>query len=34
MIHEDALIIAYLQDGEVMVRLTPKECDQVVHKAK
>lgn len=30
--HEN--VIAYLQVGEVLVELTPKECDQVTHKAK
>jgi endo-alpha-1,4-polygalactosaminidase (GH114 family) len=34
-ISENALIIAYLQVGEVLdVRLTPKEHDHVVHRAK
>lgn len=34
-IYENALIIAYLQVCEVWdIRLTPKEHDQVVHKAK
>ncbi len=33
-IYENAPIIAYLQVGEVPIRLTPKEKDHVVHKAK
>jgi hypothetical protein len=34
-IHEDALVIAYLQIDEVLVELTPlEECDCVMHKAK
>jgi hypothetical protein len=30
----DALAIAYLQMCEISVGLTPKEWDQIVHKAK
>ncbi len=33
-IYDDAFVIAYLQVGEVLVGLTPKERDHVVHKAK
>jgi hypothetical protein len=33
-IHEDAHVIAYLHIGEVLVRLTPKKWDRIVHKAK
>jgi len=33
-IYDDAPIIAYLQAGEVLIRLTPKERDCVVHRAK
>jgi hypothetical protein len=33
-IYDDALVIAYLQVGEVPITLTPKERDRVVHKAK
>jgi hypothetical protein len=33
-IYDDALVIAYLQVGEVLIGLTPKEWDHVVHKAK
>jgi hypothetical protein len=33
-IYDDALVIAYLQAKEVLIRLTPKEKDHVVHKAK
>jgi hypothetical protein len=33
-IHVDALVIAYLQMGEISIGLTPKEQDQIVHKAK
>jgi hypothetical protein len=33
-IYEDVFIIAYLQTCEILVGLTPKECDQVVHRAK
>jgi hypothetical protein len=33
-IHEDAHVIAYLHIGEVLVGLTPKERDCIVHKAK
>ncbi len=33
-IYDDALVIAYLQAGEVPIGLTPKEKDCVVHKAK
>jgi hypothetical protein len=27
LIYEDALVIAYLQIGKVLVRFPPKECD-------
>jgi hypothetical protein len=33
-IYDDALIIAYLQVGEIPIGLLPKEGDHVVHKAK
>jgi hypothetical protein len=33
-IYDDALVIAYLQAGEVPIGLTLKEKDCVVHKAK
>ncbi|KAH8976007.1 hypothetical protein BDL97_01G191300 [Sphagnum fallax] len=33
-IHEDAIAIIYLQVGEIPIRLIPKECDQIVHRAK
>ncbi len=33
-IHDDALVIAYLQACEIPIGLTPKEYDQIVHKAK
>ncbi len=33
-IHEDALVITYLQVGEVFVGLTPKEQDHVMHRSK
>jgi hypothetical protein len=33
-IHEDTLVFAYLQVNEILVILTPKECDKDVHKAK
>jgi hypothetical protein len=33
-IYDDALVIAYLQVGEVPIGLTPKERDHVVHRAK
>jgi hypothetical protein len=33
-IYEDAPIIAYLQVDEVLIRITPKERDRVVHRAK
>jgi hypothetical protein len=33
-IYDDALVIAYLQAGEVPIGLTPKERDHVVHRAK
>jgi hypothetical protein len=33
-IFDDALVIAYLQVGEVLIKLTPKERDCVVHRAK
>jgi hypothetical protein len=33
-IHEDALAITYLQGGEVLIGLAPKECDHVVHRTK
>ncbi len=33
-IYDDAPIIAYLQASEISIRLTPKERDRVVHKAK
>jgi hypothetical protein len=32
-IHEDALVITYLQGGEILIGLTPKEHDRVVHRA-
>jgi hypothetical protein len=28
------LIITYMQIGEVLIRLTSKECDGVMHRAK
>jgi hypothetical protein len=33
-IHEDAHVILYLQVDEVLVGLTPKERDQVLHMVK
>ncbi len=33
-IHDDAFVFAYLQVNEIPIILTPKECDQDVHKAK
>jgi hypothetical protein len=33
-IHEDALVITYLQVGEVFVGLAPKEQDCVMHRSK
>ncbi len=33
-IYEDLHVIAYLQTIEVLVRLTPKKHEQVVHRAK
>jgi len=33
-ISKDALVITYMQIGEVVIRLTPKECDGVMHRAK
>jgi len=33
-IYDDALVIAYLQVGEIPIGLTPKERDHVVHRAK
>jgi hypothetical protein len=33
-IHENALVITYLQGSEVLIGLTPKEHDHVVHRAK
>jgi hypothetical protein len=33
-IHIDLLVMAYLQVGEVLMGLTPKEWDWVVHKMK
>jgi hypothetical protein len=33
-IYDDAFVIAYLQVGNFFIRLTPKERDCVVHKAK
>jgi len=33
-IYEDTHIITYMKIGEVLVGLTPKEHDWVVHKAK
>jgi hypothetical protein len=33
-IYEDAFVIAYLQVGEILIRLTLKEQDHVVHRAK
>lgn len=32
--YEDAFVSTYLQACEVPIRLTPKESDQVVYKAK
>lgn len=32
--YENALVIAYLQIGKVLIRFTPKECDYIVHRAK
>jgi hypothetical protein len=32
--YENAPIIAYLQIDEILIGLTPKENDRVVHKAK
>ncbi len=34
LIDENALVIAYLQIGKVLIRFTPKECDCIVHRAK
>jgi hypothetical protein len=33
-IYDDAPIIAYLQASEILIGLTPKEQDHVVHRAK
>jgi hypothetical protein len=33
-IHDDSPIIAYLQAGEIPIKLAIKKQDQVVHKAK
>jgi hypothetical protein len=33
-IYDDALVIAYLQAVKILIGLTPKERDCVVHKAK
>ncbi len=33
-IHDDVPIITYLQTCEVLIGLTPKEWDRVMHKAK
>jgi hypothetical protein len=33
-IYDDALVIAYLQVGEVLIGLTPKKRDNVVHRTK
>jgi hypothetical protein len=33
-IHMHALVIAYLQMNEISIGLTPKEQNQIVHKAK
>ncbi len=33
-IYENVFVIAYLQVGEILIRLTPKERDHVVHRAK
>ncbi len=33
-IYDDALIIAYLQIGEIPIEITPKERDHVVHRTK
>jgi hypothetical protein len=33
-IYDDAIVIAYLQAGEILIGLTPKERDCVVHKVK
>ncbi len=32
-IYDDALVIAYLQVGEILIGLTPKETVCVVHRA-
>jgi len=32
-IHDDSWIIAYLQANEILVEITPKEWNHVVHKA-
>jgi hypothetical protein len=32
-IHDDSWIIAYLQANEILVEMTPKEQNHVVHKA-
>ncbi len=33
-IYDNAFVIAYLQVGEVLIKLTPKERDHVVYRAK
>jgi hypothetical protein len=33
-IYDDAPIITYLQVGEILIWLTPKERDHVMHRAK
>jgi hypothetical protein len=32
--YEDAFVITYLQTCEVLIKLKPKESDQVVHRVK
>ncbi len=32
-IYEYAFVIAYLQANEILVKLTPKDLDHIVHKA-
>jgi hypothetical protein len=33
-IYDDEFVIAYLQVGEILIGLTPKERDHIVHRAK
>jgi hypothetical protein len=33
-IYDDAHVMTYLQIGEVLIRLLPKEKDDIVHKTK